>query len=54
MQNQNQFWYFQPYNLVANFYVFIPTNITLPFLTIYKIMTFKVKEKVFFAPIQGG
>jgi hypothetical protein len=26
VQNWNQFWYFQPYDLVANFYVYMPTK----------------------------
>jgi hypothetical protein len=29
-------------------------NLTLPFLTICEIITFKVEEKLIFAPAQGG
>jgi hypothetical protein len=29
-------------------------NLTLPFLTICEIITFKVEEKSFFAPAKGG
>jgi hypothetical protein len=29
-------------------------NLTLSFLTIHEIITFKVEEKVFFVPAEGG
>jgi hypothetical protein len=54
VQNWNQFWYFQPWDLVANFYVYMPTKSHT--LIHYHLWDHNIQSwrNVFFGPCQRG